>query len=70
MRRKIDRGHGAAGGTAVSSLQLAAAGSLASSKGIDLAKTPGLDSYLESQFTEYGISLKNIEIIKENRAEN
>jgi len=65
VRRKIDRGHGAAGGTAVSSLQLAAAGSLASSQGIDLAKTPGLDSYLESQFTEYGISLKNIEIIKE-----
>ena len=65
VKRKIDRGHGAGGGTAVSSLQLAAAGSLASSQGIDLAKTPGLDSYLESQFTEYGISLKNIEIIKE-----
>ena len=65
VKRKIDRGHGAGGGTAVSSLQLAAAGSLASSQGIDLAKTPGLDDYLESQFTEYGISLKNIEIIKE-----
>ena len=38
---------------------------MASSQGIDLAKTPGLDDYLESQFTEYGISLKNIEIIKE-----
>lgn len=65
VKAKIDRGHGAEGGTAVSSLQLAAAGSLASSKGIALDKTPGLDDYLENQFIEYGISLKNIEIIKD-----
>jgi len=65
VKAKIDRGHGAAGGTAVSSLQIASAASLASSKGIDLAAAPGLDDYLINQFTEYGISLKNIEIIKE-----
>jgi hypothetical protein len=65
VKAKIDRGHGAAGGTAISSLQIASAASLASSKGIDLAATPGLDDYLVNQFTEYGISLKNIEIIKE-----
>lgn len=64
VKAKVDRGHGVAGGTAISSLQLAQAASLASSKGIDLAATPGLDKYLKSQFKEYGISFKNLELIK------
>lgn len=65
VRAKVDRGHGVAGGTAISSLQLAQAASLASKNGIDLAATPGLDTYLKSQFEEYGISLKNLKLIKE-----
>ena len=65
VKAKVDRGHGVAGGTAVSSLQLAQAASLASSKGIDLAATPGLTKYLTTQFNEAGVSLKNLEIIKE-----
>ena len=64
VKAKVDRGHGVAGGTAVSSLQLAQAASLASTKGIDLAATPGLNKYLVTQFNEYGIDLKNLELIK------
>ena len=65
VKARIDRGHGVAGGTAISSLQLAQAASLASKNGIDLAATPGLNTYLKGQFKEYGISLKNLELIKE-----
>lgn len=65
VKAKVDRGHGVAGGTAISSLQLAQAASLASKKGIDLAATPGLDKYLKTQFKEAGIELKNLNLIKE-----
>ena len=65
VKAKVDRGHGVAGGTAISSLQLAQAASLASTKGIDLAATPGLDNYLTTQFNEAGVSLKNLELIKD-----
>ena len=64
VKAKVDRGHGVAGGTAISSLQMAQAASLASKNGIDLAATPGLTDYLETQFKEYNISLKNLELIK------
>lgn len=64
VKAKIDRGHGVAGGVAISSLQLSQAASLASANDIDLVATPGLSKYLETQFKESGISLKNIEIIK------
>ena len=65
VKAKVDRGHGVAGGTAISSLQLAQAASLASKNGIDLAATPGLDKYLKTQFKEAGIELKNLNLIKE-----
>jgi hypothetical protein len=65
VKAKVDRGHGVAGGTAISSLQLAQAASLASKNGIDLAATPGLDDYLKGQFKEYEIDLKNLNLIKD-----
>jgi len=65
VKAKVDRGHGVAGGTAISSLQLAQAASLASKNGIDLAATPGLDDYLKGQFKEYEIDLKNLKLIKD-----
>ena len=64
VKAKVDRGHGVGGGTAISQLQLAQAASLASKNGIDLSATPGLDDYLTKQFEEYGINLKNLELIK------
>ena len=64
VKAKVDRGHGVAGGTAISSLQMAQAASLASKNGIDLAATPGLTDYLTTQFKEYNISLENLELIK------
>lgn len=50
IKRNIDRGHGAQGGDAVSSLQIAEAAGVAADAGINLQDVPGLEDYLVGQF--------------------
>lgn len=56
VKKKVDRGHGAEGGDAVSHLQLAEAAQVASEEGVSLSKLPGLSNYFEEQFETTSIT--------------
>lgn len=61
---KIDRGHGAMGGDAISSLSIASAQAAGAEQGIDLGKIPGFEDHLVDIFNENEIDLSTVEVIK------
>lgn len=61
---KIDRGHGAMGGDAISHLSIASAQAAGAEQGVDLGKIPGFEEHLVNTFNENEIDISTVEIIK------
>lgn len=64
IKSKVDRGHGVAGGSAISQVQIAQAAAILGEQGISLKDNKEIESYLINQFEEYGIDLGLVELIK------
>lgn len=64
IKSYVDRGHGVAGGSAISQVQVAQAAALLGQEGISLENNKQFESYLKDQFEQYEIDIGLVELIK------